>query len=296
MATLLHPERYSLSNVVSRKLGVVVHTSESNDDTQAVVLRLLASPGDRVIEGSSPPRKYGSGYHAVTNGHGSYTQVADANQAPYAAPPLNKTFWHVCIPGRAGQTREQWLDPISRGDIIGVAHFIVDRWRVDQFPLDRIFALDLRLGHGGYCGHVDVSHAWPDQTNHTDPGVNFPWDVLALEIAWLLSTPPPIPSPVPWSADMTVRLITPTDGGKNLDAAVFATDGLTCQSAVSGPNIEAWIAAGVYPPKVAGKLPVANVDRGALRSMQYVGPLPDYSQTPPSLPSRTTRAHFAPES
>ncbi len=42
---------------------------------------------------------------------------------------------------------------------------------------------DLRAGVSGICGHADTSAAW-NQTDHTDPGAGFPWDVfIALVIA-----------------------------------------------------------------------------------------------------------------
>ena len=46
----------------------------------------------------------------------------------------------------------------------------------------------MKAGRRGYTSHAEVSKAFR-QTDHTDPGVNFPWDVLAAEIARLTTTP-----------------------------------------------------------------------------------------------------------
>lgn len=193
----VHPDRYSTTGVSSRKAGVVIHDSEGPDGSYDVLVRLLSLPGDRPIAGSNPPHKYGSSYHALTknNAAAEYDQVLDADKGPFAAPPLNKTWWHICIPGYARQTRDEWLNDSSRQGILAVAEFIVDKAKVDGFPLERVNASDLKAGKGGYCAHADVSQAW-DQTNHTDPGNGFPWDVLAADIAALVTvTPPPIPPP-----------------------------------------------------------------------------------------------------
>lgn len=199
----LHPDRYSTSGVTLRKLGVVVHDSESGDGSSAALLSALASPGDRP---NSHGGVYGSGYHAVTDGTGGYTEVATAAMGPYAAPPTNKAWWHVCMPGRAVQTRTEWLDPLSRAHIRGAARFIVDKHAVDGFPLQRLSAAQLAAGDHGYCGHVDVTNAW-HQTDHTDPGAGFPWDVLASDIAALLAPVEPPAVPPATEAHMKYRRV-----------------------------------------------------------------------------------------
>jgi hypothetical protein len=43
-------------------------------------------------------------------------------------------------------------------------------------PLRKLSAERVADGEKGFCGHVDVSRAFPaDKGTHTDPGVNFPW-------------------------------------------------------------------------------------------------------------------------
>lgn len=176
MTVLLHPERYSTTTKV-RKLGVVVHDSESGDSSSANLVNALKSPGDRPSVGH--PGFYGAGYHAVTDGAGSYVRLADGTAAPYAAPPVNDSWWHVCMPGFANQTRDEWLDALSRNHIKGVAQFIHDVWIEDGQTWSPLFvwADQLALGVHGYTSHYQVSLAWRKST-HTDPGPNFPFDVL----------------------------------------------------------------------------------------------------------------------
>lgn len=234
---LLHPDRFSTSGVQTRKNGVVIHDSESGDGSCAVLIELLKRPGDRVIPGSNPPRKYGSGYAAVTDGNGGYIEIAEAHAGPYHAPPLNKNWWSICIPGRAAQTRDEWLDQLSYNHIRGVAKYVVAKSRIDGFPLTKIDFHGLLAGDRGYCSHADVSQAW-GQTDHTDPGKNFPWDILQLEIQALI-TPPEPPSPPTPTEDpvhIIVAIKNPADTspeGSPLDNRRFAWDGISIRHIAS---------------------------------------------------------------
>lgn len=199
MTTTLHADRYS-TTTTTRKNGVVVHDSEGSEGTLSwgqqaseQLAAFLRSPGDRPSP-SRPGGVYGSGYHAVASETGGYIVLGEATSAPYHAPPVNPTMWSICMPGKAAQTREQWLDDVSRSYIRGVALYIVDRWNEDgrSWPLSFADARTLvsaradLAGHPtGYTSHAQVSLAW-HKTDHTDPGSSFPWDVLAADIAALL--------------------------------------------------------------------------------------------------------------
>lgn len=186
MTTTLHLDRYAPTTIL-RKNGVVVHDSEGGEGVLSwgqtasdQLLGYLRSKGDRPSP-SRPGGVYGSGYHAVATETGSYVVVAEANTAPYHAPPVNPTMWSICMPGKAAQTRDQWLDAPSRNYIRGVAAYIVDRWNDDGrvWPLQFVDAGTLvvtaadKAGHpAGYTSHAQVSQAW-HKTDHTDPGVSF---------------------------------------------------------------------------------------------------------------------------
>jgi hypothetical protein len=114
---------------------------------------------------------------------------ADWLGAPFAAPPLNTYWLHIVMPGKIGQGREGFLDEWSYGCIRAVAAYIVKHATLNGFaPVRR----DVRylVGAGvenctGYCGHGDVEGAWHKSGGHTDPGPDFPWDVLEQEIVKL---------------------------------------------------------------------------------------------------------------
>ena len=196
VAKTVHPDRWNPTTQL-RKGGVVVHTSESGDTSAQSLCDFMAQPGDRP---SPSGGFYGSSYHAVTTNDPAdapYVQVQGADHGPFSAPPLNGSWWHCVIPGRASQTRDEWLDVASLAGIHGVAHFIVDKSKVDGFPLERCSVSDLLAGDGGYCGHVDVANAW-HKSDHYDPGPFFPWDVLQQSIDALTKEIPNMDTALLW--------------------------------------------------------------------------------------------------
>lgn len=188
---LLNRDRGGASGT-SPKHGVVVHDSEGAENS-AQLLAFLGAGGDR---DNGHGGRYGGGYNAVATEDGSYTVVATGERSPYHAPPTNSNMWSICIPGRAAQTREQWADPVSAGYVVGVAHYIVDRWHDDGqvWPMQYAVAADLRaagtstelLMPVGWTTHAQVSLAF-HQTDHTDPGPSFPFDTLTAHITRLLA-------------------------------------------------------------------------------------------------------------
>lgn len=188
----VHPDRWNPTTFL-RKRGVVIHDSESADNSAQSLCDFMARPGDRPNDSGG---FYGASYHAITTNDPKdvpYVQVQGADHGPFAAPPVNWNWWHICMPGRVNQGREGWLDEASRAGIRGVAQFIVDKSRIDSFELERCSVGDLLAGDGGYCGHVDIAGAW-HQSNHTDPGTTFPWDVLAADITELIKPKDPVQS------------------------------------------------------------------------------------------------------
>lgn len=262
----VHPDRYSLSKVVLRKLGVVVHTSESGDTSHDMLVALMARPGDRPFTHTDgTPGMYGSSYHAVARTDGTYTVMLGAEAGPFSAPPCNKDRWHICIPGRSAQTRDEWLEPISRAQIRSVAQFIVDKAKIDGFPLVRLTPQELPAGGRGYCAHRDVTYGFNIAGGHTDPGPNFPWDVLASDIATLTT-------PQPSQEDDMARIVRITDPAGNwVSPEQFTISGGTIEWITSGERRAALIAAG------AARLDANNVPfklrRSELRWFRLVGTL-----------------------
>jgi len=81
--------------------------------------------------------------------------------------------WELC--GFAAQSREQWLDPFG----VAMLNRIVPIMRSDGLkygipPTKRTIA-ELQAYKPGVTSHNDLGKAF-GFTDHTDPGINFPWD------------------------------------------------------------------------------------------------------------------------
>src|SRR5690348_2610725 len=132
-------------------------------------------------------------------GYATYVNYADTS---WCAPPLNQEGEHLEICGFAAWSRDKWLSEKSL--LESVARWIAWRCTVRRIPIRYIASP--RVGTSGVTGHIDVNNVY-HQSNHTDPGKNFPWDVViarAQRIAAVPAQPPAPPSVVPGTT-YTVR-------------------------------------------------------------------------------------------
>lgn len=85
--------------------------------------------------------------------------------------------------GSADQTRAQWLDALSL-PMLAIAAGIV-RWRCDVLGIPPTFrsATDLRAHAPGITTHREISRAFPQDTDHYDPGPHFPIDEFVAAVA-----------------------------------------------------------------------------------------------------------------
>lgn len=90
------------------------------------------------------------------------------------------------------QTRAQWLDAASDGTLWRAARQAARDCRKYGLPVRRLSVAETRAAWyapagqrpRGIVGHVDVTYAYPeDGGDHTDPGTDFPWDVLLERVA-----------------------------------------------------------------------------------------------------------------
>jgi hypothetical protein len=95
------------------------------------------------------------------------------------------------------QTRAQWLDAASRPLIRNAARQIARDAKKYGIPvLRKLTVAETRnayYGNGkGLCSHWDCTRAFPeDDGDHTDPGPNFPWDVLISDIKSFMGSTSP---------------------------------------------------------------------------------------------------------
>lgn len=239
----VHPDRFGAVKTNANRL-LVIHTSEGGETgTSAESLcSFMTTAGDRLVEGSNPPRYYGASYQYDIDWDRIIPAVFD-DVVAYAAAGANHDGIHYCIPGKAGQTRAQWLDAASSAQLAQLASAMRDKSLETGIPLVRLTVDQIRDGHtAGYCGHVDINKAF-GKTDHTDPGPAFPWDVLAA----LLAPTPPMEAPPMATLAKSVRILD-TRGPQNAGTKVKA--GSTTRVGVLRPPAD-WARAAIVDIGVA---------------------------------------------
>ncbi len=267
----VHEDRYTTNKVPRTKKWIVVHCSASGDNTFQALIDLMKRPGDRWVDPARPEKgKYGSAYNALATTDGNYRVLLGLRAGPFSAPPANTTALHICIPGRATQTRDEWLDEMSYGYIRGVAKFIVDMSAEFDIEARFVNAAEMLAGQTGYTSHLQVNEAW-HKSDHYDPGPAFPWDVLEHEIALLMED------------GMKFQPLSFNDG--DIFEGLLAADGSVTWYE-DGNTKTSLIAAGLCDSTVK------HVDRLSAKALTYKG------RSEPRYPDgyggpRTTAAHFA---
>jgi hypothetical protein len=174
----VHPDRIGPFKTLGPSRLFVLHTSEGleGDSAAEALCSFLGLPGDRESP-SRPGQFYGASYHYLLDTDRVLPAVREEYVA-YAAAGANADGVHACFPGKASQTRAQWLDLTSSRMIRQCADLMLERLPSLGIPFQRLNYLQVRLGLWGYCDHYTINQAY-GLTDHTDCGPNFPWDVLS---------------------------------------------------------------------------------------------------------------------
>jgi hypothetical protein len=205
-----HPDRYG-GPKGAPSLFAVLHTSEGSEGEASAeaLTTFMRMPGDRPTgEG-----RYGSSYHVVFDTD-DVIPVVPYEVVAFAASGANTTGIHGCFPGKARQSRAEWLDPISRAYIRQCAAWLLDLEVQRAIPVTRITSAQMKAGVRGLADHWVVTQAFRKST-HTDVGAEFPWDVLLSDVAALRPKPPvptlPTPKPPTVKETLMVTVFLPTD-------------------------------------------------------------------------------------
>lgn len=138
-----------------------IHTQEGNGSADSLA-RYLCNPGNEVS------------YNTVGDTRETI-DVVPFNLSPWAAMGANGRADHYCMAGSfSGWSRDEWL---RSGLIDNAARWVAERARARGIPLDYVGTNGVRTGARGVIGHVDWTRG-AGEGSHTDPGPNFPWDVL----------------------------------------------------------------------------------------------------------------------
>lgn len=203
------------------RTGMAVHTFE--DDGHWTAEKMGRYQQDPAAGGS---------YHIVIDEHGRTCRENDDIYLPWSAMYTgNRQFWHVSLSGKAAWTREQWL---ARGVQLDALADVLAHYSLTYgFPLVKRSAANIRDGKWGVCGHADISAAWRE-SDHTDPGPGFPWDVVmdrAIQRLYQLKNPQST------TGDTTMTTLSGVSAAALNEAKITARDN---QVQLRGPNLKGW--------------------------------------------------------
>lgn len=158
---------------------IVFHTNEgdpngSADDLGAYLQRPAAQ----------------ASYTIIVDRRGRIVRSNDDDYVPWAAgSPANERGLHICLVGRAAQSRDEWLAQTRQLD--AAARVVADWCR--RYGIDARWLTGQQMcgGQRGIGGHNTTVSAW-HSTDHTDPGAGFPTaEVIRLVAQKLTGTTEP---------------------------------------------------------------------------------------------------------
>lgn len=120
------------------------------------------------------PAAQASAHYCVDND--SIVQCVNEGDYAWAAGPTSNTRGiQIEMAGRASQSRAEWLDEYSRAMLERTAALVADICTRQGIPVRVLTDAQLAAGESGITTHAACSRVW-GETDHTDPGPNFPWD------------------------------------------------------------------------------------------------------------------------
>ena len=115
--------------------------------------------------------KFASAHYVVDPG-GICQVVYDSLVAEHAPPNPHSLGIELCDPQKGPGKR--WHDASHTTMLRKAANLTAHLCLAYGVPIRKLSVPELLAGRHGICGHADVSAAW-HQTDHTDPGPDFPW-------------------------------------------------------------------------------------------------------------------------
>lgn len=154
---------------------IVIHDAEVDDATKGA---------EKVGSYFASAAAKGSTQYGADND--STQQYASDSTICWGAPPINTTGLHIELMGKSSHSRERWLLE-HRPSFQRAGWLIAKKCRAYKIPINLLTTGELKTrgvdpgkGKGGIVSHRSVSAAFHKST-HTDPGTEFPFDVV---LAW----------------------------------------------------------------------------------------------------------------
>lgn len=145
---------------------IVIHDMEAPEkgDTAENVARYFATLGEATKASA----------HVCVDNNSAVRCVSDDDIA-YAAPGANADGLQIELAGYGRQSAADWADDYSTA-MLDIAAGIVAEWcERYAIPPTHLDNDELSSGARGIVGHFQVSAVY-QRSDHTDPGVHFPWE------------------------------------------------------------------------------------------------------------------------
>lgn len=142
---------------------VVIHTTEGSAHAQSA--EDGAAYDQRRTDGTST--------HYFHDSNSTVQCVRTADQAHTARTQGNRRGIHHELCGR---TTIDWSGTYAQAMLRQAAKQCARDAKKWDIPVRKLTAAQVADGVKGFCGHVEITKAFPaDRGTHTDPGPNFPW-------------------------------------------------------------------------------------------------------------------------
>lgn len=115
--------------------------------------------------------------HVVVDGLDVVECVRPQDRAWHCGPNGNPYGYGIEIVGQAEQSVTEWRDPFSLAALQNAAHWVLSVPVLADLPRRFLSDAELAAGLHGHITHAQVSRVLGG-TTHTDPGPNFPFDVV----------------------------------------------------------------------------------------------------------------------
>lgn len=146
------------------------------------------------------PAAQASAHYCVDNN--SVVQCVNEGDYAWASARIgNSNSVQIEMAGRASQTRAQWLDDYSRAMLERTAALVADICTRQGIPVRVLTDEQVARGESGITTHAAISRVFRE-TDHTDPGPNFPWDYFMERVrAYVNGTGGSVAEPAPAPVD-----------------------------------------------------------------------------------------------
>lgn len=144
---------------------VVIHTMEwpEEDNTAENCANMFANP------------KSGVSAHYNIDANSIVQSVQESDTAYAAYPTGNAHGIHLEHAGYASQSPAEWQDDYSQNMLKRSAALTALICKRHNIPITKLDATQVAAHEKGICGHLEITNAF-HESDHTDPGPNFPWD------------------------------------------------------------------------------------------------------------------------